>query len=106
MARETLHGARTKLSARVRGGYEYCVDTDMHTHMHTHMDRPLAARLVSRRRASPRSTGAIYSTHNHTLLVHLVLDSCPRYAASTIFLPIIWQKNLRTCPSQLASVDW
>jgi hypothetical protein len=59
-----------KLSARVHGGYEYGVDTDMH------MDRPLATKLVSRRPASPRSTVSIYSPHNHTLLVHLVLVKC------------------------------
>lgn len=85
-----------KLSARVHGGYEYGVDTDMH------MDRPLATKLVSRRPASPRSTVSIYSTHNHTLLlVHLVLVKCLLVVVSSYRL-----SSRRNYRSQLASVDW
>ena len=48
----TARDEATRLPARVHGGYEYGVDTDMHMHM----DRPLATKLVSRRPASPGPT--------------------------------------------------
>ena len=67
-------------------GYEDGVDTDMH------LDRPLATKLVWPWPASPRSTASINSTHNHTLLAHLVSVKC--LDTGSIFLPIISQKNL------------